>query len=127
MSTTPGDSTWADAGLVPPDSSAVPGSERSTTPVDPADLPRAPKPDLLAEGDPDVLARHDRGQEGYRAAAALPEDAAEGDALEQAQDQRGDLAGERLPSSAARDDAAEGDVIEQSIEVPDDDADDYRG
>ncbi|GGC14980.1 hypothetical protein [Cellulomonas carbonis] len=100
MSTTPGDSTWADAGLVPPDSSAVPGSERTTTPVDPDDLPRAPKPDLL-------------------------EEASEGDALEQAQDADGDT-GDRLPPSAARDDAAEGDVLEQAIEVPDDGTDDYR-
>ena len=51
MSANPGDSTWADAGLVPPDSSMVPDPERSTVPVPPADQPRAPKPDLTAEAD----------------------------------------------------------------------------
>lgn len=51
MSTIPGESTWADAGLVPPDSSEVPDAERSTVPVPPADQPRAPSPDLSDEAD----------------------------------------------------------------------------
>lgn len=56
MSTVPGDDTWADAGLVPPDSSEVPGSERSTVPVEPEHQPRAPRPDLLDEAaEPDVV------------------------------------------------------------------------
>lgn len=55
MSTT-GEGSWADAGLVPPDSSAVPGSEDSTTPVPAEDQPRAPKPDLRDEApEADVL------------------------------------------------------------------------
>ncbi len=56
MSTVPGDDTWADAGLVPPDSSEVPGSERSTVPVEPEHQPRAPRPDLRDEAaEPDVV------------------------------------------------------------------------
>ena len=51
MSTIPGDSSWADAGLVPPDSSAVPDSELTTVPVDPEHQPRAPRPDLRDEAD----------------------------------------------------------------------------
>lgn len=48
MSTT-GESSWADAGLVPPDSSDVPDAERATVP-DPAEQqPRAPRPDLRDE------------------------------------------------------------------------------
>ncbi|WP_182113348.1 MULTISPECIES: hypothetical protein [unclassified Actinotalea] len=54
MSTIPGDSSWADAGLVPPDNAQVPGSESTTVPVDPEHQPAAPRPDLrdeAAEGD----------------------------------------------------------------------------
>lgn len=51
MSTTPGDSTWADAGLVPPDSSEVPDPRTSTVPVDPEHQPAAPRPDLRDEAD----------------------------------------------------------------------------
>ncbi|KGM08389.1 hypothetical protein [Cellulomonas bogoriensis] len=56
MSTTPGDSTWADAGLVPPDSSQVPDSTRETVPVEPEHQPAAPRPDLRDEAnEPDVV------------------------------------------------------------------------
>lgn len=56
MTTAPGHSSWADAGLVPPDNSLVPDSERSTVPVPAEDQPRAPKPDLRDEADEaDVL------------------------------------------------------------------------
>ena len=56
MSTTPGDSSWADAGLVPPDNSTVQSPARTTVPVDPEHLPRAPRPDLRDEADePDVV------------------------------------------------------------------------
>lgn len=51
MSTVPGESSWEDAGLVPPDSSVVPDPERSTVPVPPADQPRAPRPELRDEAD----------------------------------------------------------------------------
>ena len=56
MSTTPGDSAWADAGLVPPDSSQVQDPSTQTTPVDPEYQPRAARPDLRDEADePDVV------------------------------------------------------------------------
>lgn len=56
MSTTPGESTWADAGLVPPDSSQVQDPSRSTVPVEPEHQPRAPRPDLRDEAaEPDVV------------------------------------------------------------------------
>ena len=56
MSTTPGDSSWADAGLVPPDSSEVQDPSTSTVPVDPEYQPRAARPDLRDEADePDVV------------------------------------------------------------------------
>ena len=51
MSTDPGESTWADAGLVPPDSVNLPDPDRSTVPVPPADRPRAPMPDPGDEAD----------------------------------------------------------------------------
>lgn len=70
MTTVPGDSSWADAGLVPPDSSQVPASDRITVPVDPEHQPAAPRPDLRGE-------------------------------------------------------AAEEDVVEQSLEVPEDETDEY--
>jgi hypothetical protein len=123
MSTTPGDSTWADAGLVPPENSAVPGSERSTVPVDPASQPRAARPDLRDEGEVDAPDEEERSV--GTGAPRVPEDAPEGDALEQAQEV--DEVGYASGTSAQRDDAAEGDVLEQSIPVPDDGSDDYRG
>lgn len=56
MSTIPGDSSWADAGLVPPENAEVPSSDRSTTPVEPEHQPAAPRPDLRDEADePDVV------------------------------------------------------------------------
>ncbi|WP_024285254.1 hypothetical protein [Cellulomonas sp. KRMCY2] len=56
MSTIPGDSSWADAGLVPPDDAELPAPSRSTTPVDPEHVPAAPRPDLRDEADePDVV------------------------------------------------------------------------
>lgn len=56
MSTTPGDETWADAGLVPPDSSEVADPSRSTVPVEPEHQPAAPRPDLRDEAaEPDVV------------------------------------------------------------------------
>ena len=57
MSTIPGDSSWADAGLVPPDSSAVQDPSRSTTPVVPDDQPRAPRPLLRDEAERDAHLR----------------------------------------------------------------------
>lgn len=128
MSTTPGEHTWADAGLVPPDSSEVPRSERRTTPEDPAGRPAAPRPDLHAEAAEHDLDEQSRDLEGVPATEAvepteLPDDAPEGDALEQRQDPTGYVAADappRLPE-----DAPEGDALEQAIEVPDDDADDY--
>lgn len=91
MSTTPGDSTWTDAGLVPPDS-----------------------PEDLADQEAEVVEIDDLPDE-------LPADAPEADVLDQHLG-RGGLPPE--PPSQ-RDDAAEHDVIEQSLDVPDDDADDY--
>ena len=68
MSTTPGDSTWADAGLVPPESSEVPDPSRTTVPVEPEHQPAAPRPDLRDEADePDVVEQ----------AQLLPEDEAD--------------------------------------------------
>ncbi len=56
MSTTPGESTWADAGLVPPVDAEVPEPGRSTVPVDPEHQPAAPRPDLRDEAtEPDVV------------------------------------------------------------------------
>lgn len=56
MSTTPGDDTWADAGLVPPDSSEVQDPSRSTVPVEAEHQPAAPRPDLRDEAsEPDVV------------------------------------------------------------------------
>ena len=49
MSTLPGDDSWADAGLVTPDSSEVQPSDRTTVRVDSEHLPRAPRPDLRDE------------------------------------------------------------------------------
>ena len=51
MSTVPGDSTWADAGLVGPDSSAVQDPSRTTAPVPAEDQPRAPRPLLRDEAE----------------------------------------------------------------------------
>ena len=56
MSTVPGDSTWADAGLVPPDNSQVQDPSHGTTPVEPEHQPAAPRPDLRDEApEPDVV------------------------------------------------------------------------
>lgn len=56
MSTIPGESSWADAGLVPPENAEVPSPDRSTTPVEPEHQPAAPRPDLRDEADePDVV------------------------------------------------------------------------
>jgi hypothetical protein len=56
MSTTPGDSTWADAGLIPPEDPETPEPRRITVPVDPEHAPAAPRPDLRDEADePDVV------------------------------------------------------------------------
>lgn len=56
MSTIPGESSWADAGLVPPDNSAVPSPDTSTVPVEPEHQPAAPRPDLRDEAaEPDVV------------------------------------------------------------------------
>ncbi|WP_199422323.1 hypothetical protein [Actinotalea solisilvae] len=70
MSTLPGDDSWADAGLVTPDSSEVPSAERTTVPVDPEHQPRAPRPDLRDEAaEPDVVEQAqevpDDGSEEY--------------------------------------------------------------
>lgn len=51
MSTTPGESTWADAGLVPPEGSEVPEPRKITVPFDPEHSPAAPRPDLRDEAD----------------------------------------------------------------------------
>lgn len=120
MSTTPGDSSWADAGLVPPDSSAVPGSERTTVPQDPETQPRSPRPDLRDEAEQP----EEEGEPPGPGRPSVPEDAPEGDALDQATgvDEVG-----FGPDDVQRDDATEGDVLEQRHAVPEDGADDYRG
>lgn len=75
MSTTPGDSTWADAGLVPPDGP----EDLAEQEADAAELPDdAPEADALEQ-------RRDDG--GLPRTAPEPrDDAAEHDLLEQAQD-----------------------------------------
>lgn len=124
MSTTPGEHTWADAGLVPPDSSEVPPAERTTVPREPGDLPAAPRPDLR-----DEAAEHDLLEQQQDLAGAsdeaprIPDDAPEGDVLEQHRE-AGSGDEPTGPPSARRDDAAEHDVLEQSQAVPEDD-DDY--
>ena len=56
MSTIPGDDSWADAGLVPPEDAEVPDPGDGTAPVDPEHRPAAPRPDLRDEADePDVV------------------------------------------------------------------------
>lgn len=123
MSTTPGDSTWADAGLVPPDSSTPQDPSRTTVPVEAADQPRAPKADLRDEGRPvDV----DAQREALAGPRALTEDAPEADAWEQSQEADGDAPGSDAPQGVAEREAAEADVLEQSIEVPEDEQDAYR-
>ncbi|WP_225753847.1 hypothetical protein [Actinotalea sp. Marseille-Q4924] len=124
MSTTPGDSTWADTGLVPPDSSAPQDPSRTTAPVEAADQPRAPKPDLSDEGAPvDVDAQ--REQLAGQRPQALPDDAPEADAWEQAQEADGDAPDQGTPEAVGDRDGSEADVIEQSIEVPEDEHDAY--
>jgi hypothetical protein len=56
VSTIPGDDSWADAGLVPPEDAEVPDPADRTVPVDPEHQPAAPRPDLRDEADePDVV------------------------------------------------------------------------
>ncbi len=58
MSTNPGESTWADAGLVPPENAEVQDPSRTTTPVEVEHQPAAPRPDLRDEAaEPDVVER----------------------------------------------------------------------
>ncbi|WP_155855253.1 hypothetical protein [Actinotalea ferrariae] len=124
MSTTPGDSTWADAGLVPPDSSAPQDPSRTTVPVDPADLPRAPKPDLRDEGgDLDVDAQRER-LAAQR--PTLPDDAPEADAWDQAQETDAAAPDPDAATDLGERDASEADVLEQAAEVPEDEQDSYR-
>jgi hypothetical protein len=107
MSTVPGDSTWADAGLVPPDSSQVQDPSRTTTPVEAEDQPRARRPDLRDEAGLDV--------DDYEPDPARPDrrgEAAEHDVLEE-YDPPADPP--QVP-----DDAPEPDVLEQTQDVPDD-------
>ncbi len=93
MSTTPGDSTWADAGLVPPDS-----------PEDVAEQ---------AAGLDDAPALPEE----------LPSDASEADVLDQHVDSGGLPAQPPRRGERPIDDAAEHDVLEQSVDVPVDDED----
>lgn len=118
MSTIPGDSSWADAGLVPPDSSRVQDPSRSTTPVVPDDQPRAPRPSLRDEAG--AGAPVDEGDaDEYEPTGAVPDldfEAAEQDAVEGYEP-------DATPPDV-RGDAPEADVVEQAREVPGDD-DDY--
>jgi hypothetical protein len=53
MSTTPGENTWADAGLIPPEDEKP---LRIAVPADPEHQPSAPRPDLRDEAaEPDVV------------------------------------------------------------------------
>jgi hypothetical protein len=125
MSTTPGDSTWADAGLVPPDSSAPQDPSRTTAPVQVDRQPRAAKPDLRDEGAPvDVDAQ--RAELAGDRPPTIPEGAPEADAWEQAQDADGDPDEAAVPQAVGDREASEADVLEQSVVVPDDDEDSYR-
>ena len=121
MSTTPGDSTWADAGLVPPDSSVPQDPSRTTVPVEAADQPRAPKPDLRDEGRAGARRDGPSGDGG----AERPEDAPEADVWEQAQDGGGDEDADELTAVGDRE-GSEADVLEQALSVPEDDTDAYR-
>jgi hypothetical protein len=72
MSTTPGESTWADAGLIPPEDSELDEPRRIEEPIAaPVELdhePDAPRPDLRDEAtEPDVVEQ----------AIVVPEDEAE--------------------------------------------------
>ena len=112
MSTVPGDSSWADAGLVPPDSSQVQDPSRTTTPVEADDQPRAPRPVLRDEAGL-------RDADEYEPDPARPDrsgEAAEHDVLE---------GYEPADPAPLRDDAPEPDVAEQAQEVPEDDRDEY--
>lgn len=51
MSTVPGDSSWADAGLVPPQDAEVQDPSSTTVPVEVEHEPAAPRPDLRDEAD----------------------------------------------------------------------------
>ena len=124
MSTTPGDSTWADAGLVPPDSSAPQDPSRTTVPVEAADQPRAAKPDLRDEGSAvDVGAQREEVPE--QGPQTLPDDAPEADVWEQAQDADGDADERGELEGVGEREASEADVIEQSIDVPQDERESY--
>lgn len=124
MSTTPGDSTWADAGLVPPDSSTPQDPSRTTVPVEAADQARAPKPDLRDEGRP---VDTDAQREALAGTRPVTEDAPEADAWEQAQETDDDEPGAGGPVAVTERDAAEADVLEQSVEVPEDEQEAYPG
>jgi hypothetical protein len=121
MSTTPGDSTWADAGLVPPDSSAPQDPSRTTVPVEAAEQPRAAKPDLRDEGARGAGPAGPAGDRGPE----RPDDAPEADVWEQAQDGDGDQDADELTAVGDRE-ASEADVLEQSLSVPEDETDAYR-
>ena len=55
MSTIPGESTWADAGLLPPNGTRTPLVD-ATDPADSDVPPQAPRPDLRDEAsEPDVV------------------------------------------------------------------------
>lgn len=55
MSTIPGESSWADAGLLPPEDIVIP-EIGPTDPVDVETVPAAPRPDLRGEAaEPDVV------------------------------------------------------------------------
>ncbi len=83
MSTTPGDSTWADAGLVPPGESEVQDPSRTTVPVEVEHQPAAPRPDLRDEAnEPDVLEDLDHRPDAPR--PDLRDEASEPDVVEQA-------------------------------------------
>ena len=123
MSTIPGEGSWADAGLVPPDSSQVQDPSRSTVPVRPEDQPRAPKPLLRDEGLTGRVVREGEAtgpgtEDGGEHEPDEPrpdrdDRAAEGDVLEDY---------EPAPASPSSDaDAPEADVAEQAQEVPHDD------
>lgn len=85
MSTTPGDSTWADTGLVPPQESEVQDPSRTTVPVEVEHQPAAPRPDLRDEAnESDVLEDVDHRPDPAR--PDLRGEASESDVVEQAQE-----------------------------------------
>ena len=113
MSTIPGDSSWADAGLVPPDSSRVQDPSRSTTPVVPDDQPRAPRPVLRDEAEVGAEVSEGDAADDYEPADARPDldfEAAEQDVVEEYEPD--------TPRPDVRGEAHEADVVEQAQEVP---------